>query len=182
MLGMTFTHLMRCSSTFWTILMCQAVEVSVVCRSERPCSPTPRCNRRPWRCVQDRADFSESLCHLSCFSSPGARLMANRWAACGVGSNLMWVRFAHLRVRPARRAVILGEPSRCVFYTPTHIFLNRAFPYRLALIRGGQSGAAQHCVATDSPVAAILAFGGSYKPRHGLSYSSSPGLRLNANR
>ena len=44
-------------------------------------SPTPRCNLRPCRGVQDQADFSESLCHLSGLSSPGARLNANRWAA-----------------------------------------------------------------------------------------------------
>ena len=44
-------------------------------------NPTPRCNRRPSRGVQDQADFSESLCHLSCFSPPGSRLNANRWAA-----------------------------------------------------------------------------------------------------
>ena len=44
-------------------------------------NPTPRCNRRPWRGVQDQADFSESLCHLSSSSPPGSRLNANRWTA-----------------------------------------------------------------------------------------------------
>ena len=44
-------------------------------------SPTPRCNRRRGRGVQDQADFSESLCHLSSSSPPGSRLNAIRWAA-----------------------------------------------------------------------------------------------------
>ena len=43
--------------------------------------PTPRCNRRRGRGVQDQADFSESSCHLLCFSPPGSRLNANRSAA-----------------------------------------------------------------------------------------------------
>ena len=32
----------------------------------------------------------ESLCHLSCFSSPGARLNANRWAA-DYSSGILWL-------------------------------------------------------------------------------------------
>ena len=33
----------------------------------------------------------ESLCHLSCLSSPGARLNAIRWAACGLWRVFVWV-------------------------------------------------------------------------------------------
>ena len=69
-------------------------------------SPTPRCNRHPCRGVQDQADFSESLCHVSCSSSPGSRLNAIRWAACGLWIAFVWVPFAILRVCSARWAVI----------------------------------------------------------------------------
>ena len=44
-------------------------------------SPTPRCNRRPWRGVQDRADFMGKLVPFIVFVLPGARLNFIRWAA-----------------------------------------------------------------------------------------------------
>ena len=40
------------------------------------------------------------------------RLMASRWAACGLWRVFVWVQFAILRVYSARRAVIQGKRSR----------------------------------------------------------------------
>ena len=58
----------------------------------------------------------ESLCHVSCLSSPGARLNANRWAAVACEQIFVWVKFTNLRVCSARRAVILAKPSRRLIY------------------------------------------------------------------
>ena len=73
----------------------------------------------------------------------------NRWAACGLWIAFVWVPFTILRVRSARRAVILGKRPRRLFYNRRTPSLNRSFLYRPVLIRGVQSGAAQHRHATD---------------------------------
>ena len=90
-------------------------------------NPTPRCNRRPWRGVQDQADFSESLCHLSSSSLPGSRLNAIRWAACGLWTVFVWVQFVNLRSCSVHRAVIQGKrPSRLIDNRRTAISLTHS--------------------------------------------------------
>ena len=80
------------------------------------CSPAPRCNRQP--CL---ADFSvrwqlQTFPGLSHSSSPGLRLNASRWAACGLWRVFVRVRFAILRVCSARRAVIQDKRLRRLIY------------------------------------------------------------------
>ena len=48
--------------------------------------------------------------------SSRTRLMANRWAACGLWTVFVWIPFAILRACSARRAVILGKCLRCLIY------------------------------------------------------------------
>ena len=81
---------------------------------------------------------------------------ASRWAACGVGTD-----FCVGAIRQSTRLFGAsgrhsGRTTPCLIGKPIHRNLNRAFPYHSALIRGTQSGAAQHRVAPDSLAAAIL--------------------------
>ena len=77
-------------------------------------SPTPRCNRQP--CLGDFTiwQWLQALSGLSCSSSPGLRLNANRWVACGLWTVFVWVRFAVLRVCSVHQAVIQDKCSRCL--------------------------------------------------------------------
>ena len=79
-------------------------------------SPTPRCNRQP--CLGDFTIWQrlQALSSLSCSSSLGLRLNANRWAACGLWTVFVWVRFAILRVCSTRRAIIQGKCLRRLIY------------------------------------------------------------------
>ena len=112
-------------------------------------NPTPRCNRRPWWSVQDQADFSESLCHLSSSSPPGGA--AERYPL-----GRMWLvdSFCVGAVRQSAR--LFGASGRHSGQTPMPLDLQSAhsnftspFLFRSALIRGSQSRAAQHRHATD---------------------------------
>ena len=137
-----------------------------------PDSPTPRCNRRPCRGVQDQADFSESLCHLSSSSPPGSRLNANRWAACGLWTVFVWVRFASLRVCSARRAVIQDKRprrlsiNRCTAIALVHSRIARCSFVALNLVQPNTA------MQPTCFVGAILPSGGMF----GLSRSTRPVL------
>ena len=48
--------------------------------------------------------------------SSRTRLMAGRWAACGLWTVFVWVRFAVLRVCSVRQAVIQGKRPRRLIY------------------------------------------------------------------
>ena len=75
-----------------------------------PCGPTPPCNRRA---LSPRFYGLVAATNRSCSITPmpscRTRLMAIRWAACGLWTVFVWVRFAILRVCSARRAVIPGK-------------------------------------------------------------------------
>ena len=138
----------------------------------------PTCSVRAILTLGSMSRFSRSITLVPCSRT---RLMANRWAACDVGTD-----FCVGAIRQSTR--LFGASGRhserttpCLIGKPMHRNLNRAFPYHSALFRGTQSGAAQHRVATDSLAAAILPIGAATSLSRSISFIPAR-LRLNANR
>ena len=86
-------------------------------------------------------------------------------------------------------ARLFGTSGRNSGQTPTSLdlqsaytFLNCSFPYRPALIRGVQSGAAQHRHATDVLCRGDFTISGMVRFSHSILFAPSSRTRLMANR
>ena len=94
----------------------------------------------------------------------GARLNANRWAACGLWTVFVWVRFAVLRVCSVRQAVIQGKRPRRLIYNrrrPISTARSRIVRRSFVAVNLVQPNTALHLTALSGR---FYRLGSGYKP------------------
>ena len=108
--------------------------------------------------------------------------MASRWAACGLWIAFVWVPFTILRVRSARRAVLLGKRSR-------RLMDNRRTPISITRVRILRcSFVATNPVRPNTvmqptcSIGAISPSGGMVRFSRSILFAPSSRTRLMANR